>query len=90
VGNNVEVEGVGADDYVRTRGLLSLLRNPDNTHVHSKTELPGGYSGFGLVWHQEEIPESGSPHSLAVKLLEDDIDGWASHALLRAAGRGHL
>jgi hypothetical protein len=90
VRNNVEVEGVAADDYAKTAGLLGVLRNPDGTHVRSKAELPGGYAGFLLVWHHEEILEAGSPQSLAVKLLEDDVTGWASHALLRAAGRGRL
>ena len=90
VRENVEVEGVEANDYARTRGLLSLLRNPDGTHVKSTSELPGGYEGFLLVWHHEEISERSSPESLAVKLLEDDLVGWTAHALLRAAGRGRL
>jgi hypothetical protein len=90
VRDTVEVEGVESNDYARTRGHLSLLRHPDGTHVRSRSELPGGYDGFLVVWHHEEILEPRSPQSLAVKLLEDDLVGWASHALLRAAGRGRL
>jgi hypothetical protein len=90
VHGNVEAEGVEADDYTRTRGLLSVLRHPGGTHVRSRSELPGGYAGFLVVWHHDEILAPGSPQSLAVKLLEDDVVGWASHALLRAAGRGRL
>jgi tetratricopeptide (TPR) repeat protein len=90
VHGNVETEGVEADDYARTRGLLSVLRHPGGTHVRSKSELPDGYAGFPVVWHHDEILAPGSPESLAVKLLEDDIVGWTSHALLRAAGRGRL
>jgi hypothetical protein len=90
VHGNVETEGVEADDYTRTRGLLSLLRHPGGTHVRSKSELPGGYVGFLVVRHHDEILAPGSPESLAVKLLEGDIVGWASHALLRAATRGRL
>src|SRR5207248_8360722 len=31
-----------------------------------------------------------SPRSLAVKLRQDDIEGWTRHAVLRAAAWGHL
>lgn len=85
-----EAEGVEADDYARTKGLLSVLRNPDRSYVRSKAEVPSGYSGFLQVWQHEEILAQGVSQSVAIKLLEDDVLGWACHALLRAAGRGRL
>jgi uncharacterized HhH-GPD family protein len=78
------VEGVEADDYSATRGLISLLRHPDKRHIRAEADIPEGYSGYRIVRHQDEINAPYSPNSLALKIVEDDIVAWATHALIRS------
>ena len=77
------VEGVEADDYTESGGLLSLLRRPGGTLVRSPEEIPAGYAGCRIVDHAAEIAAPYSRHGLVIKLAEDDLVGWARHALLR-------
>lgn len=84
VQNQPTVEGVEADDYNETGGLISVLRLGGRTHVRSRAAIPAGYAGFQVVDHATEIRARYTRHSLAVKLAEDDLVGWARHALLRA------
>jgi uncharacterized HhH-GPD family protein len=85
--NQVQVEGVEADDYPSTRALISGLRRPDKGLVHIIDEVPAGYHGFDLVEHRREIEAKWSRHSLAVKIREDDLAAWGLHAWLRMRSR---
>jgi uncharacterized HhH-GPD family protein len=77
------VEGVAADDYEFSAALLSLIRLGGKAHVRDVDELPVGYAGFEVVRQSEEIKAKWVPASLSVKLFEDDLEGWARHAILR-------
>ncbi len=81
------VEGVAADDYEDSGGLISLLRIAGRAMVRHAGELPSGYAGFQVVDHAAEIRARYTRHGLAVKLDEDDLLGWARHALLRARSK---
>ena len=82
------VEGVASDDYDESGALLSLLRIGGSAHVRDLTDLPLGYAGFTIVRQSDEIVAKYSRNSLAVKVLEDDLPGWARHAVLRARSKG--
>jgi hypothetical protein len=83
------VEGDGCDGYSLSHALVSVLkRSNGQQHVQTRYELPGGYQGFTIVRHDDEIEAKGSFRCLALKLLEDDVVGWATHALLRSLVRG--
>jgi hypothetical protein len=40
--------------------------------------------GFLIVDYRSEISARGSPRSGAVKIAEDDVAAWATHAAIRA------
>ena len=84
------VEGVEADDYERSRSLLSLLRQPDKRLARTDDEVPAGYNGFAIVNHRDEIAAPYSRRTLAVKIVEDNVAAWATHAAVRAATLGRL
>jgi uncharacterized HhH-GPD family protein len=81
------VEGVAADDYEFSAALLSLIRLGGKAHVRDMDELPVGYAGFEVVRQSDEIRAKWVPASLSVKLFEDDLEGWARHAILRARSK---
>ena len=83
------VEGVGADDFDRSSALLSLIKI-SKRHLRLGDAVPAGYQSFPVVVMAEEVTGAYSPRSLAVKLRQDDIDGWTRHALLRALAWGRL
>ena len=83
LGGQPAVEGVAADDYARTRALLSLLKAPDGSMIRDRAQAPEGYSELQLVDHRSEIDAPYSRSGLAVKLRADDVSGWLRHAVLR-------
>ncbi|MGH6826892.1 hypothetical protein [Methyloceanibacter sp.] len=78
------VEGVEADDYGQSNSLLSVLRLSNKRHVKSEADLPDIYKNFHVVSWRSEIDAPRVPHSLAVKIREDDVAAWATHAAIRA------
>lgn len=87
VDQDVQVEGVEADDYPATRALISRLRQPDKKLIRDRVDVPGGYAGFELVEHRQEIDARYVPDCIAVKIREDDLAAWALHAWLRMRQR---
>jgi uncharacterized HhH-GPD family protein len=83
------VEGVEADDYSRSKALLSLIKLTKR-HLKPQEPVPRAYEAFQVVVMADEVSGRYSPRSLAVKLRQDDIDGWTRHALLRSAAWGRL
>lgn len=79
------VEGVEADDYHSSRSLLSLLRRDDKKHARTNADIPKHYDDFLVVDHREEICAPYSPRSFAIKVVEDNVAAWATHAAIRAA-----
>ena len=84
------VEGVEADDYERSRSLLSALRHPNKKLVRSQRELSPAYADFVVVDHRSEIDAPYSRRGLAAKIAEDDLESWARLALLRAHSYGRI
>lgn len=82
------VEGVAPDDYGTSGALISVIRIGGGPHVRSLGELPLGYAGFEIVCQSDEINAKYAHASLSVKILEDDLAGWARHAILRARSKG--
>lgn len=82
------VEGVEADDYPRTRCLVSALRSSDKKLIRSREDVLPGYEGLLLVDLEQEIDAPRTRHGLAVKAREDDVVAWAVHALLRSRAYG--
>lgn len=80
------VEGVEADDFDRSECLLSLIK-VTKRHLRPGDAVPAGYASLPVVVMADE---AAGPYSLAVKLRQDDVDGWTRHALLRAAAWGRL
>jgi hypothetical protein len=80
------VEGVEADDFEKSRSLLSLIKLTKR-HLRPEDAIPQSYQGFTIVLMSEQASGAYSPRSLAVKLREDDIDGWAgTHCFERPRG----
>ena len=46
--------------------------------------MPAGYDSFTIVDYSNEVKFRRSPHCLAAKIVEDDVAGWATHAVIRA------
>ena len=78
------VEGVEADDYPESRALISTLKIGGRKHVRTPGEIPQAYDDFIVVRVSNEIHAPYAPDSLGVKIVEDDLEAWARHALLRA------
>jgi uncharacterized HhH-GPD family protein len=85
--NQPMVEGVEADDFPRSHCLMSLIK-VTKRHLRWADRVPAGYRGLQLALMSDEIAAPYSPRSLAVKLRQDDIAGWARHAVLRATAWG--
>lgn len=83
----VQVEGVEADDYPVTRGLLSQLKHADKKVVRELAGVPAGYERFELVEHRHEIDAKYAPYCIVVKIREDDLLAWGVHAWLRMSQR---
>ena len=81
------VEGVEADDYAASRALLSVLRVAGKRLVRTLDEPPDGYDSFTWVDHRREIAAKYSKNCLALKIVEDDLESWALHALLRMSSK---
>ena len=77
------VEGVEADDYAQTRGLVSGLRT-GKVFLRPGDLVPEEYRDFPIVDHSVEIDAPRTRRILAVKLQEDDVESWSRLALLRA------
>ncbi len=91
VNGQVMVEGVEADDYEKSQGLLSLLRARNTKkHLRPPAPKPSGYEEMTVVVMDKEIKASHVPASLGVKIRLDDLEEWSRHALLRAAAQGRL
>jgi len=71
VNGSPTVEGVEADDYVRSASLLSLIKLGTKKRVWERNEIPSGYDAYHVVVHRDEIDAPYSPSSLAVKIRED-------------------
>ena len=86
VADQPAAEGVAADDYLRTRGLLSLIKTPAGTMARTVADVPAGYGAFTVVDHRAEIDAPYSRRGMAVKIRVDDVAAWLHHALLRRRG----
>src|SRR5437588_533366 len=60
------VEGAEAEDYPRTHALISLIKR-GMRDVRDESDLPGGYNGFEIVRHRDEIHGPFARQGLAVK-----------------------
>ena len=85
------VEGVAADDYLRSRSLLSLIK-PDRGHslARNPVDVPPEYQDFEVVQHSDEIRAAYSKRCMALKIREDDLNSWALHAVRRQTAQGRL
>jgi uncharacterized HhH-GPD family protein len=81
------VEAAAEDTYEQTRKLVSLIKGADGRDVRERTDLPAGYEKFDICRQKDAIDAPHARSSLAVRLAEDDLEGWARHAHLRAALR---
>lgn len=88
LGGQPTAEGVEADDYPASRGLISRIRRADNKLARAVEEIPEALRAFPIVEHRSEIEAAYSPKALAVKLGEDDLHSWVAFALIRAEQRG--
>jgi uncharacterized HhH-GPD family protein len=77
------VEGVAPDDYHESRTLISGVKDGDGRLVRTAVDLPKLYVGLPLCAHDTEIQAPYSRSAVAVKLREDDVEGWTRYALAR-------
>ncbi len=82
------VEGVAADEFDRSGCLLSLIK-VTKRRLRPGDALPPGYASFPVVTMADEASGPYSPRSLAVKLRQDDVDGWTRHAPPRRSRQEH-
>lgn len=89
VENQPTVEGVATDDFRRSESLASLIKSTKQ-HLKPTERIPAAYRPFQVVVMAEVVSGPYSPRSLAIKLRQDDIEGWTRHAILRASAWGRL
>lgn len=89
VEGEVAVEGVEADDFATSQSLVSLIKITKK-HLRPEAAVPAEYAGFPIVVFSDEVSGPHSFSSLAVKLRQDDLEGWMRHALLRSAAWNRL
>jgi uncharacterized HhH-GPD family protein len=58
--------------------------------VVDPSNLPPGYEDMEVVVHRQVVTGPGARQGLAVRIPEDDVAGWARHALLRLAGKAGI
>jgi uncharacterized HhH-GPD family protein len=87
VENAPTVEGAEAEDYAGSRALISVIKRADGKAVRSLDDLPSGYEQLEIVVHRDEVVGPMARSGLAVKIREDDLHGWALHALLKRENR---
>ena len=89
VNGQPSVEGVAADDFERSRALLSLIKLGAG-HVLAKepSQIPVAYRDLEIVSHRNEIDAPYSKRCLALKIAIDDLDTWTRHALQRFEAQG--
>jgi uncharacterized HhH-GPD family protein len=83
LGGAVQVEGTEADDYPATHALISVLRLGARDLLRDRAAVPAGYEGLTLVDHRREIDAKYSRNCVAVKIEEEDLASWGTHAWLR-------
>jgi hypothetical protein len=76
------VEATAEDAYARSHKLVSLIKGSDRRDIRELLDLPSGYDGFEVIRQTEAIDAPYVRSSLVVRLAEDDLIGWARHALL--------
>lgn len=81
------VEGVAADDYALSRCLLSPVRRPDKRLARSAEEVPASLRQLPLVDHRSELDAAYSRRAIAVKIPDDNVEGWLTLAASRLHGR---
>lgn len=81
------VEGTSEEVYERSRKLVSLIKDANRHDVVDRTDLPAAYEGFDIVRQTDVIDGRWTRSSLAVRITEDDLEGWARHALIRLETR---
>jgi len=81
------VEAAAEDAYEQTRKLVSLIKGADRRDIQGVADLPAGYENFEIHRQKDAIDAPHARSSLVVRLTEDDLEGWARHALLRVALR---
>jgi uncharacterized HhH-GPD family protein len=81
------VEATAEDAYAQSHKLVSLIKGSDRHDIRELTDLPFGYDGFEIIRQTDAIDAPYVRSSLVVRLAEDDLVGWARHALLRTTLR---
>lgn len=81
------VEATAEDAYAQSHKLVSLIKGSDRHDIRELADLPSGYDVFEVIRQTEAIDAPYVRSSLVVRLAEDDLVGWARHALLRTALR---
>lgn len=89
VEGEVAVEGVEADDFAISQSLVSLIKITKK-HLRPGAAVPAEYAAFPIAVFSDEVSGPHSFSSLAVKLRQDDLEGWTRHALLRSAAWNRL
>lgn len=85
IGKHPTVEGNAADDYLTSRCLISQLkRRGEMRLIRLASDVPPVYNDFQVVKYHKEMVAPRVPDSLVLKIKEDDLVAWATHALWRA------
>jgi len=83
VNGAVAVEGAEADDYEASRSLVSVIKGADRKMARRLDEVPVDIRDLPIVTHRDEIRATHARSGLALKLVEDDLAGWARFAISR-------
>jgi hypothetical protein len=89
VNGQPSIEVVAADDFERSKSLLSLIK-PGDGHRLAKnpSDVPPEYAELEVVNHRDEIDAPYSKRCLALKIPIDDLDAWTLHAVRRFIAQG--
>ena len=77
------VEGTETEGYGEDHMLASVLKINGRVHVKRPTDVPPGYEQLDVVRFSDVVDGPGAFSSYAVQLRDDDLAGWARHAILR-------
>lgn len=84
------VEFAGANDFDATGLVASVIKNDDNKHVQSISQLPSEYSGFPVKVYSEVVVGPYASNGLAVVVDKDDRRRMLHHAFIRASYKGWI
>ena len=77
------VEFVGADDFDKSRNMVSVVKRKNGKQIKASSQLPREYRKFRIQPYRDYVDGPYASTNLAVVSKADDLEIMAEHALIR-------